>query len=103
LREDVFPIPENETTKPVPLQLVHPFEISFSSSTDVTAVRTIVQEFLGAPNLIERIPASRELLDQLKFSACLPPALAKRAVYGRRDLHALSQAFSLAVDSVGEL
>ena len=79
------------------------FEISFPSSTEVTAVRTIVREFLGAPNLIERMPASQELLDQLKFSACLPPALAKRAVYGRRDLHALSQAFSLAVDSVGEL
>jgi ATP-dependent Lhr-like helicase len=79
------------------------FEISFPSSTDVSAVRTIVREFLSAANLIDRIPTSPELLDQLKFSACLPPALAKRAVYGRCDLHALSQAFSLPVDSAGEL
>jgi hypothetical protein len=79
------------------------FEISFPSSTDVTAVRAIVQEFLSAPNLIERVPGSREFLDQLKFLACPPPGLAKRALYGRRDLHALSQAFSLPFDSAGEL
>jgi ATP-dependent Lhr-like helicase len=70
------------------------FEISFSPSADVTAIRAIVGKFLNAPDLIERIPVSQELLDQLKFSACLPPALAKRAVYGRRDLQVLARVFS---------
>lgn len=71
------------------------FEISFPSSTDVTTIRTIVAEFLSAPDLMERIPASQELLDQLKFSARLPPALAKRAVYGRRNLTGRLQAFQI--------
>jgi hypothetical protein len=79
------------------------FEISFPASTDVTAIRAIVGEFLSAPDLIDRIRASEKLLDQLKFSACLPPALAKRAVYGRRDLQVLPQIVSLANDSADEL
>jgi nitronate monooxygenase len=31
LQEDVFLIPENETTKPVPLRLVHPFFANVAS------------------------------------------------------------------------
>ncbi|HEY0792410.1 MAG TPA: helicase-related protein, partial [Chthoniobacterales bacterium] len=77
------------------------FEISLPATTDTNSVRTIVQDFLNAPDLIERIPASPELLDQLKFSVCLPPPLAKRAVYGRRDLSILPEAFRLAVDAPG--
>ncbi|MBV9997782.1 MAG: DEAD/DEAH box helicase [Verrucomicrobia bacterium] len=79
------------------------FEISFPASTDVTAIRTTVEELLGAPNLIERLPGSQELLDQLKFSACLPPALAKRAVYGRAELRGLAQAFGIPHDCAEEI
>ena len=78
------------------------FEILFPATTDIALIRTIVREFLDAPNPVERIPASPELLDQLKFSVCLPPALAKRAVYGRRDFSVLAEAFRLTVDAASE-
>jgi hypothetical protein len=73
------------------------FEISLPPTTDVAAVRALAAELLSAPNLAALIPANQELIDQLKFSTCLPNALAQRATQGRLDLSPLKEVLAAVI------
>jgi ATP-dependent Lhr-like helicase len=59
------------------------FSIILPSSVDLPALRAILIEIAETPNLTEKIATSQKVVDQLKFSLCLPPNLARRAVHGR--------------------
>ncbi len=67
------------------------FQISMPSETDTSLVRHLAAECLQAPDLGALIPANQELINHLKFSACLPNAFAHRAVQGRLDLAPLKE------------
>jgi hypothetical protein len=69
------------------------FEISLPPSTEVAAVRELAAQLLITPDISALIPANQELIDQLKFSACLPNALAQRATQGRLDFSPLREVF----------
>lgn len=69
------------------------FEISLPPSTEASAVRELAAELLTTPNLSALIPANQELIDQLKFSTCLPNGLAQRATQGRLDFSPLREIF----------
>jgi hypothetical protein len=73
------------------------FQISLPPSTEASAVRELAAELLTTPILSALIPANQELIDQLKFSACLPSALAQRATQGRLDLSPLKEVLGAVI------
>ena len=77
------------------------FELSMPSSTDAAAVRGLAAELLQVPRIIDLIPQNQELVDQLKFSTCLPDGLAKRAVHGRQDLSQLRPVLESITNEMG--
>ena len=66
------------------------FCISLPGTSDATQIQRDVRELLESDDIVSLIPASEEMIDQLKFSECLPEELAHRAVLGRLDLGGLS-------------
>jgi ATP-dependent Lhr-like helicase len=66
------------------------FELSLPRSADVLAIRNLAAELLSstAP-LVDAIPLDEDVLEQLKFSVCLPKSLAHRAAHGRQDMSQL--------------
>ena len=67
------------------------FGVAVGNSGDVTAVRTALEELANAADPTTPLPVSNDLLENLKFSECLPVDLARRAVFGRFDTEGLRQ------------
>jgi ATP-dependent helicase Lhr and Lhr-like helicase len=59
------------------------FSLRFPYETDISKVRTAVRRALEAPDALRELPISKQWLDGLKFSDCLPERLAATAARGR--------------------
>lgn len=66
------------------------FSVSLPGACDLKSIIGHAHELLESDDVIDLIPASQDIIEQLKFSECLPQELAHRAVLGRLDLTGLS-------------
>ena len=66
------------------------FCVSLPGTCDAKEIIRDARELLESDDMVGQIPASEEIIDQLKFSECLPQELAHRAVLGRLNLGGLT-------------
>ncbi len=59
------------------------FSLRFTYETDVTAIRSAIRRLLDNPDALRQLPISKQWLDGLKFSDCLPERFAATAARGR--------------------
>ena len=59
------------------------YSLRFPRETDGARVKETVREAMTNPEVLRQLPISKEWLDGLKFSDCLPEALAAAAARGR--------------------
>ncbi len=59
------------------------FSLKVPYGTDVSAVRDTIRRAIAEPDALQNLPISKQWLDGLKFSDCLPERFASRAARGR--------------------
>ena len=59
------------------------FSLKVPYETDVSAVRDTILRAIAEPDALQNLPISKQWLDGLKFSDCLPERFASRAARGR--------------------
>lgn len=59
------------------------FSLRVPFETDITLLSSTIRRLLADPNVLQNIPISKQWLDGLKFSDCLPERFASRAARGR--------------------
>lgn len=59
------------------------FSLRFPLETDVTVVRDTIRRVIADPDALRQLPISKQWLDGLKFSECLPERFALAAARGR--------------------
>lgn len=62
------------------------FELTFPESCDLQEVSGAIRRMLSAEDILSQVPLPDDLVDELKFSKCVPRELAQRAILGRLDL-----------------
>lgn len=59
------------------------FSLRIPRDTDTFVVSSTIRSILAEPDVLQRLPISKQWLDGLKFSDCLPERFASRAARGR--------------------
>ncbi len=78
------------------------FELSIPAHVSPAKIEETFRHLVADGHLLNKLPVSKELVDQLKFSECLPEPLAQEAILSRCDVTPITKENLLATPGLND-